>query len=131
MVPPSKEPVPPFLNFAPLDNASDDLTRAAESYEKAFAAAGETGGPAVNAKLIQSAQLLTDATGLPNRPWFQNLIYAPGFYTGYGVKTLPGVREAIEQKRWGEADEQIVRVSKVLQAEADLLDATAKQLGAK
>jgi N-acetylated-alpha-linked acidic dipeptidase len=130
-VPPSKEPVPPFLNFAPLDNASDDLTRAAEAYEKAFAAAGETGGSALNAKLIQSERLLTDVTGLPNRPWFQNLIYAPGFYTGYGVKTLPGVREAIEQKRWREADEQIVRVSKALQAEADLLDTAAKQLGTK
>ena len=131
MVPPSKEPVPPFLNFAPLDNASDALTRAAEVYEKSFATAGETGGSAINAKLIQSERLLSNAAGLPNRPWFQNLIYAPGFYTGYGVKTLPGVREAIEQKRWGEADEQILRVSKVLQAEADLLDEAAKQFGTK
>jgi N-acetylated-alpha-linked acidic dipeptidase len=131
MVPPSKEPVPPFLNFAPLDNASDDLTRAAEAYEKAFASAGETGAPALNAKLIQSERLLVDTAGLPNRPWFQNLIYAPGFYTGYGVKTLPGVREAIEQKRWQEADEQILRVSKILQAEADLLDEAVKQLSAK
>jgi N-acetylated-alpha-linked acidic dipeptidase len=131
MVPPSKEPVPPFLNFAPLDNAADDLTRAAEAYEKAFSAASEANGPAINAKLIQSERRLIDATGLPNRPWFQNLIYAPGFYTGYGVKTLPGVREAIEQKRWGEADAQIARVSKALQSEADLLDEAAKQLGTK
>ena len=131
MMPPSKEPVPPFLNFAPLDNASDDLTRAAEAYEKAFSAASEASAAAINAKLIKSERLLTDATGLPNRPWFQNLIYAPGFYTGYGVKTLPGVREAIEQKRWEEADTQIVRVSKALRSEADLLDEAAKQLGTK
>ena len=62
------------------------------------------------------------------RPWFENLVYAPGFYTGYGVKTLPGVREAIEQKRWTEADQQIVRVSKALQNEADLLDKATKEL---
>ena len=54
----------------------------------------------LNAKLIKTERLLTDSAGLPNRPWFENLIYAPGFYTGYGVKTIPGVREAIEQKRW-------------------------------
>ncbi|HEY3935855.1 MAG TPA: transferrin receptor-like dimerization domain-containing protein [Bryobacteraceae bacterium] len=130
MVPPSKEPVPPYLNFAPLDTASDDLTRAAADYEKAFTAAGDQASANVNAKLIQSERLLTDSAGLPNRPWFENLIYAPGFYTGYGVKTIPGVREAIEQKRWTEADQQIVRVSKALENEADLLDEAAKELGA-
>jgi N-acetylated-alpha-linked acidic dipeptidase len=130
MVPPSKEPVPPYLNFAPLDTASDDLTRAAADYEKALTAAGDQASANVNAKLIQSERLLTDSAGLPNRPWFENLIYAPGFYTGYGVKTIPGVREAIEQKRWTEADQQIVRVSKALENEADLLDEAAKELGA-
>ena len=55
---------------------------------------------------------LTLDEGLPDRPWFQHQIYAPGFYTGYGVKTLPGVRESIEQKEWKLADEQIVRVGK-------------------
>jgi N-acetylated-alpha-linked acidic dipeptidase len=128
MVPPSVEPVPPFVNFAPLDNAADELTRAADAYEKAFAAAGETAPASVNAKLIQSERLLTDTAGLPNRPWFENLIYAPGFYTGYGVKTIPGVREAIEQKRTKEIEEQTVRVSKALEDEADLLDAAAKEL---
>jgi N-acetylated-alpha-linked acidic dipeptidase len=130
MVPPSKEPVPPYLNFAPLDTASDDLTRAAGDYEKALTAAGDQASPNVNSKLIQSERLLTDSAGLPNRPWFENLVYAPGFYTGYGVKTIPGVREAVEQKRWTEADQQIVRVSKALQNEADLLDEAAKELGA-
>jgi N-acetylated-alpha-linked acidic dipeptidase len=128
MVLPSKEPVPPYLNFAPLDNASDELTRAADGYEKALVAAGEHASAAVNAKLVKSERLLVDSAGLPNRPWFENLIYAPGFYTGYGVKTIPGVREAIEQKRWAEADQQIVRVAKALQMEADLLDEAAKQV---
>ena len=72
--------------------------------------------------LIESERRLTDSAGLPGRPWFRNMIYAPGFYTGYGVKTLPGVREAIEQKRWQEADEQIQRAGRILTREADLLD---------
>ncbi len=52
-------------------------------------------------------QVLLQDKGLPRRDWFKHQIYAPGFYTGYGVKTLPGVREAIEQKEWKEAQEQI------------------------
>jgi N-acetylated-alpha-linked acidic dipeptidase len=127
-VPPTKEPVPPYLNFAPLDTAADDLTRAADGYEKALSTAGDAASSSVNAKLIRSERVLTDSTGLPNRPWFENLIYAPGFYTGYGVKTIPGVREAIEQKRWNEADQQIVRVSKALEAQADILDEAAREL---
>jgi N-acetylated-alpha-linked acidic dipeptidase len=128
MVPPSKEPVPPYVNFAPLDNAGDELSRAAESYEKALSAAGDRAPASVNAKLIQSERLLTNPDGLPNRPWFEHLIYAPGFYTGYGVKTIPGVREAIEQKRSGEVDQQMMRVAKALQDEADLLDAVTQEL---
>jgi N-acetylated-alpha-linked acidic dipeptidase len=129
MVPPVKQPIPPYLNFAPLDNAADDLTRAADAYEKAFTGVPSQGVAALNAKLIKTERLLTNSEGLPNRPWFENLIYAPGFYTGYGVKTIPGVREAIEQKRWTEADQQIVRVAKALQDEADLLDEATKDLG--
>jgi N-acetylated-alpha-linked acidic dipeptidase len=127
-VPPSKEPVPPYVNFAPLDNAADDLSRAAEGYEKALSAAGDRAPASVNAKLIRSERLLTNEEGLPNRPWFEHLIYAPGFYTGYGVKTIPGVREAIEQKRSGEVEQQMVRVAKALQDEADLLDAATQEL---
>jgi len=128
MVPPAKEPVPPYINFAPLDNAADELSRAAEGYETALLASGDLAPASLNAKLIQSERLLTNTDGLPNRPWFQHLIYAPGFYTGYGVKTLPGVREAIEQKRPAEIEEQMVRVAKALKGEADLLDAAAQEL---
>jgi N-acetylated-alpha-linked acidic dipeptidase len=123
-----KEPVPPYINFAPLDNALDVLARSAEKYEKSLAAAGDKASVRVNARLIQSERKLTENAGLPNRPWFRHTIYAPGFYTGYGVKTIPGVREALEQKRWAEADSQIARVSKVLEAEADLLEAAAADL---
>ena len=121
-VPPSKQPVPPHFNFAPLDNALDLLTLSAKRYETARLKAQPAAEQAVNAKLIQSERKLTDPAGLPGRPWFQHMIYAPGFYTGYGVKTIPGVREAIEQKRWQEADEQIVRAGRILTAEAELID---------
>jgi len=131
MIPPSREAIPPYLNFAPLDNAADDLTLAAEAYEKAFAAAPAGVAPSgLNAKLMKTERMLINAEGLPNRPWFQNMIYAPGFYTGYGVKTIPGVREAIEQKRWLEVDQQMVRAAKALQDEADLLDLATKDLTA-
>jgi N-acetylated-alpha-linked acidic dipeptidase len=128
MVPPPLEAIPPYLNFAPLDQASDDLTAAALDFDKAFAAAGGVAPAGVNLDLIRSERTLTDPTGLPNRPWFQNLIYAPGFYTGYGVKTIPGVREAIEQKEWNEADTQIARVAAALEREVDLLKQATKTL---
>ena len=128
MVPPSHEPVPPYLNFAPLDNAMDLLTQSTEKFEKAMKDAGEKASPAVNAKLIESERRLTDSAGLPNRPWFRHMIYAPGFYTGYGVKTIPGVREAIEQKRWAEADTQIARAAKILEREAELLESAASDV---
>jgi len=79
IVPPSREPLPPYVNFAPLDEAADELTRAAEGYERALSAAGDKAPASVNAKLIQSERLLTDKAGLPNRPWFEHLIYAPGY----------------------------------------------------
>ena len=129
-VPPSKQPVPPHLNFAPLENAVDLLAESAKRYDAARLKAGAgTGAQAVNAKLIESERRLTDEAGLPGRPWFRHMIYAPGFYTGYGVKTIPGVREAIEQKRWKEADEQIQRAGGVLTREADLIDEAAAALG--
>jgi N-acetylated-alpha-linked acidic dipeptidase len=65
---------------------------------------------------------------LPRRPWFKHQIYAPGFYTGYGVKTLPGIREAIEQHRWEEASEQIGVVAGTLEKTAAQVDRAAAVL---
>jgi N-acetylated-alpha-linked acidic dipeptidase len=124
-VAPSTEGLPPYLNFAPLENAVAALSRSADEYENALAKAGDHASPAVNAKLIASERVLTDNAGLPNRPWFRHMIYAPGFYTGYGVKTIPGVREAIEQKHWEEAGAQITIAAKVLDDEARLLHEAA------
>lgn len=128
-VPPSKQPVPPHLNFAPLEDALDVLSQSAKRYDTAQHKAASPNVRAVNAKLIESERRLTDTAGLPGRPWFRHMIYAPGFYTGYGVKTIPGVREAIEQKRWQEADQEIQRVAKVLTHEADLIDEATAALG--
>ncbi len=135
-VPPQHEAVPPYLNFAPLKNAVDALAHSSERYQHAFNQAEQNGGAAlakgslttVNAKLIQSERALTAEQGLPNRPWFKHQIYAPGFYTGYGVKTLPGIREAIEQKKWQEADAEILVIANTLQNEVAVIDAATAEL---
>lgn len=134
---PAKEPVPPFLNFAPLDNAVAALHRVADQYDKALADANENGGAAlaraslrmVNAQLILVERSLTLKEGLPNREWFQHQIYAPGFYTGYGVKTLPAVRESIEQKDWKLAEDSIQKVGKVLENAGERIQGAANELG--
>jgi len=118
------------LNFAPLQQASDDLTEAAKAFDKAYAAAKGEGAAGLNPELIRSERLLIHAEGLPGRPWFGNLLYAPGLYTGYDVKTIPGVREAIEQKQWTLADQQMGIVSAALEKEAELLREAAKMLPA-
>ncbi|GAC1644434.1 MAG: transferrin receptor-like dimerization domain-containing protein [Acidobacteriaceae bacterium] len=130
-VPPSAEPLPPYLNFAPLDQASDDLTAVAAEYEKAFTAYASSGESNVNPQLLLTEHALIDPEGLPNRPWFQNMIYAPGFYTGYGVKTLPAVREAIEQKEWPTVDTQIARTAAAIEREVDVLRNATKMLSPK
>jgi N-acetylated-alpha-linked acidic dipeptidase len=135
-VPPPKEAVPPFLNFAPLENGLAALQRTTELYDQALARAAENGGAALaraalrdaNARLIAVERALTLDNGLPNRPWFKHQIYAPGFYTGYGVKTLPAVRESIEQKQWQLADEQIVRVGKVLENAGEAIQGATAEL---
>jgi N-acetylated-alpha-linked acidic dipeptidase len=133
LMPPAKEPVPPFLNLAPLRNGLAALERATEQYEKALGRAMEAGGPqmqrlslpAINTQLMEVERTLTLADGLPGRPWYRNQIYAPGLYTGYGVKTLPGVRESIEQKQWKLAEEQAVRVGKVLENAGEKIQSAA------
>lgn len=135
-VPPVAEAVPPYLDFAPLENGDAALGRAAGRYQKALAKLEAQGGAvldraslgAVNDELIESERKLTTPEGLPRRPWYRHQLYAPGFYTGYGVKTIPAVREAIEEKKWAEANQQMVVVGKVLEDEAALIDSAAGEL---
>ena len=139
LVAPAKEAVPPFLNFAPLDNATEALVHSAGEYRKALEQAGANGGVAlasasivkVNRMLIDSERKLAPSAGLPGRPWYKHLIYAPGQYTGYEAKTVPAVREAIEQKQWPQADEAIVVVAGALQNEAALISSAAAELAAE
>ncbi len=129
-VPPSREKIPPFLNFAPMQNAVEQLQRAAERYQAAFQQA-QGANAAANAKIIESERALLSEEGLPNRPWFKHQLYAPGFYTGYGVKTVPAVREAIEQGEWDLAEQEINKVSKVLENEANVINDAAAALEKK
>jgi len=130
---PKDDAVIPDLDFAPLDSASAALTRAAQRYQTAFNQSMDGAATAsfikLNTDLLQSERLLLSDAGLPNRPWFKHVLYAPGYYTGYGVKTIPGVREAIEQKEWPLATTEIGRVSAALNAEAALVDRAATELG--
>ena len=114
----AKEPVP-FLNFSELDNSLMQLKTSAESFQKLYTNA--TALPVdklnqLNLLLYKAERSLIDEEGLPRRPWYKHQVYAPGFYTGYGVKTLPGIREAIEQRNWKEAQQNIGIVSKVIEA---------------
>jgi len=134
LVPPAVEAVPPHLNFAPLENAVDALNRSAAEYRKAVeqvngkGAARSASFAEVNKLLMASERKLTNKEGLPTRPWFKHQLYAPGFYTGYAVKTVPAVREAIELKQWNQADEAIAVVAGVLEQEAALISSAARKL---
>lgn len=115
--PPIKAEVP-FINFAPLKNAIAELDKASQLYLTRSAnspVASET----ENQLLYMSERKLTQESGLPGRPWFTHHIYAPGFYTGYGVKTIPGVREAIEQREFALAEEEIYTAAEVIQTMAE------------
>jgi N-acetylated-alpha-linked acidic dipeptidase len=136
--PPKKEDVPPYLDFSPLQNSADALSRSAGEYQKALTAADANGGSAltsasiaeVNGLLIQSERKLTTPEGLPGRFWYKHQIYAPGVYTGYESKAIPAVREAIEQKKWKQAEQAMARAAAVLQDEATLVSSAAAKLSA-
>jgi N-acetylated-alpha-linked acidic dipeptidase len=134
VAPKTKSPVP-FLNFAPLQNAIDELKSAATEYDRTLQATvksgrtfGSAGLIAVNDVLYHSERALLNEQGLPRRPWFRHQIYAPGFYTGYGVKTLPGVREGIEQRQWEETEEQIKITADALKRYASVIRDAARLL---
>jgi N-acetylated-alpha-linked acidic dipeptidase len=134
LAPPKKrDPVPTF-DFAPLTNAVERLTVAARRYDAKAGEAVAAGAPqasalaAANAVLVTAERALTRSEGLPRRPWYVHQIYAPGFYTGYGVKTLPAVREAIEERKWDEAKAQIPHVAASIEAYAAEIERAAAAL---
>ncbi len=115
VAPPEKTPVP-HLNFAPLHNALQALQASAKDCDAGLASGvpSEETVKALNSILLRLERSMTRRDGLPGRPWFRHHIYAPGFYTGYGVKTLPAVREALEARDWAEAERQIIVTAGVL-----------------
>lgn len=128
---PKREAVPPFFNFAPIENAVAALQNSAGRYDKALAAVrdgGKTLPAGLNEKLIRNERKLTLKEGLPGREWFKHQVYAPGFYTGYGVKTLPRVREALEQKQWDQVNRQIAATAGVLENFGAYLDLLSQEL---
>jgi N-acetylated-alpha-linked acidic dipeptidase len=132
-VAPKREEVAPSLNFGPLDNAQAALARSAQNYSAALknlqnATSSAAQLQELNKRLMQTERKLLNNDGVPRRPWYRHLIYAPGWYTGYDAKTLPGIREAIEERRYQDADKEISRVAKVLEDYTAAVDAATSQL---
>ena len=135
LAPPKKKDVVPAFDFAPLNNAVARLQVAGRRFGAASGAAlrADANAPAADAGagqrvLLRSERALIRTEGLPRRPWFRHQVYAPGFYTGYGVKTLPAVREAIEQRAWDEARAQIPLVAQTLERYAAEVERAAALL---
>ena len=113
----------PYLDFSPLQNALEALEGEAASFSKIdFTSLSKSKRETLNEMLMKAEQQLTSPDGLPRRSWYKHQIYAPGFYTGYGVKTLPGVREAIEQRDWKEAQSEIEKLAGTLKSMASHLN---------
>ena len=137
---PERAPKPkatvPYLNFAPLQNALTRVKASAKAYDAAWKASGPAHNGTFDAGKLDTLLMGTEramllAHGLPRRPWFQHAFYAPGYYTGYGVKTLPGVREALEQRDWTEMDTQESLLAETLNHVADQIDQATAALKAK
>ncbi|MES2451659.1 MAG: transferrin receptor-like dimerization domain-containing protein [Pseudomonadota bacterium] len=132
---PSVQPATPPIDLTPLKTAIDRLRASATAFDARYAATDANLAPATRVRLNRLLrnidQLLLDERGLPLRPWYKNLVYAPGLLTGYGAKTLPGVREAIEERRFAEAELYIQRTAVALDAYAERLDDARNLLGAE
>jgi len=126
--PPALTP-PPTIDFAPLDRSIAALEQAATRFDRVSDKLNTLPPEqrrAINAELTMAERKLLGADGLPRRPWVRHLLYAPGTYTGYGAKTIPGVREALEQGRYDEAKQQVLVVANAIAAEAAYIDQIAQ-----
>ncbi|MFI5133954.1 MAG: transferrin receptor-like dimerization domain-containing protein [Chitinophagales bacterium] len=124
----------PFLNFSDLENAMVQLKNHAEEFQKQYANATQLSADKqkeLNEILYKIERSLINEKGLPRRSWYKHQIYAPGYYTGYGVKTLPGIREAIEQRNWKEAQENIEIVSKTMETYTQQVQLATNVIGKK
>ena len=128
---------PPTFDFKPLQDAMDIITLNADRYTKAIARLRDAQSLSdadaaaladINKTLLQAERKLLSDQGLPQRPWYRHMIYAPGLYTGYASKPIPAVREALEEDRWSDAQASIPRVAHVLQEEAAVIALAAEKL---
>ena len=132
-VAPKQETVPPYINFAPLQNAADALAKSGEHYNKALATALK-GAPdpaklaTLNGRLLTAERLLLNDGGLPTRPYYKHMLYAPGLYTGYAPKTVSGIRESIELNDYQLAEEEVPKVAKAVSDEAAFVEQMAVEL---
>ncbi|MEA2648141.1 MAG: hypothetical protein QOG61_576, partial [Candidatus Binataceae bacterium] len=128
------QPVP-HIEFAVLEDAVDRLKHSAKAYDDTFAAhsSGLSGARLAHMQMLMLdiGQTLAPDVGLPGRPWYKNLIYAPGLFTGYGAKTLPGVREAIEDQRWSDANRYAKLTADALNTYSDRLDKATAVLNSR
>jgi len=135
-VPPPREQVPPFMNFAALKNGVEALKKSSDRYQAALAKSPFINGgeiskglaDSLNLDLLKVQRAFLSERGLPERPWFKHQVYAPGAYTGYGAKPLAAVREYMDEKKWTEADAQVPTVAKAIQDAAAAIDKAAEDL---
>ena len=125
--PPKMEAAVPYFDFAPLLNASTRLQAVAKTFHSAAAKSDKT-SEEINQMLYTSERLLTRDSGLEGRTWFKHFVYAPGYYTGYGVKTIPGVREAIEQREFADVNPQVEIAAEVLDRMSERIEALTTKL---
>lgn len=121
--------VPTNIDLAALEDATKRLDKSAQAFQAAYAARAANGFELaphtrnrINTMMLRMEQALTDPDGLPGRAWFRHMVYAPGMLTGYGVKTVPGVREALEGRRWDEANRYSAITAKVIDGYCAQLD---------
>ena len=126
------------VDMKPVRNAVESLRAAGQAYENAYAALpkvntaqllGRKELQQLNRLLLTSEQKLGNTEGLPRREWFKHQMYAPGFYTGYGVKTMPQIREGLEEDRFTEAQGGVRTVSAAINALAAQVNDAARALG--
>jgi N-acetylated-alpha-linked acidic dipeptidase len=130
---PPAEPVPPFIDFAPMQNAVTLLRQSADHYSAALAAFAGRGAPVlpqrslalINGDLLRVSRAFLNQNGLPDRPWFKNQIYAPGAYTGYGAKPIAAVREYMDERRWRDAEAQVPEVARAMENAAAAIETAA------
>jgi N-acetylated-alpha-linked acidic dipeptidase len=118
------------LDVSSLKHAIARLSKSAGEYARAVERTPDGGHAvprtaqlaALNQVLYSTERALRYEAGLPRRPWFKHLAYAPGLYTGYAVKTLPGIREAVERGQWDEANRFTAIVSSAVTTFASDVD---------